>query len=351
MIKKLVYLMIAVSVGGLFSWLQIPAGWLLGSILTGIISAFFVVKIHLPNNLFKLSLAMIGGTIGLMLRPEQFLDYHSLLAPFLFTLFLTLVGGVGLGLFLKRYSNLNSNTAFFCCLPGGASEVIGLSLQYGANQQIVAAFHTTRITLFVLVIPLVVGLQAPTFSQGLQKSGLALNHYALALFLLFVVMVLTIILSKKITFPGSSLFFAIGLGFIAHLLFPAVEMPGFIAGFAQGIMGAIIGMRFDKDTFKQIRAIGLISGITLLIYFLMSLALATVFYLLTPIGWFTSLLSIVPAGAAEMASTATALNIEPAMVATLQMARVLALFIALPFLIKLFADKTDEKVGAYGKEQ
>ncbi len=247
-------------------------------------------------------------------------------------------------MFLKKYSNLNRNTAFFCCLPGGASEVIGLSYQYGANQQIVAAFHTTRITFFVLVIPLVVGLNAPTLSRGLPKSGFAFNQYALALSVLCVVMLLTIFFSKKISFPGSSLFFAIGLGFIAHLLFPVVEMPGFITGIAQGIMGAIIGIRFDRNTFKQIKSIGVVSGLTLMMYFLMSLGLATIFFLLTPIDWFTSLLSIVPAGAAEMASTATALNIEPAMVATLQMARVLALFIALPFLIKFFAKTVDKEV-------
>ncbi|WP_227937159.1 AbrB family transcriptional regulator [Alkalihalobacillus deserti] len=341
MIKKVLYICIAVAIGGLFSSLNVPAGWLLGSISTGIVSAFFVVKIHLPNNLFKLSLAMIGGNIGLMLRPDQFLDYHALMAPFLLTLILTLAGGISLGLFLKLYSNLNANTAFFCCLPGGASEVIGLSDQYGANQQIVAAFHTTRITLFVLVIPLVVGLHAPISTQAFQTTNYAFTQYVFALFLLFIVMVLTIVLSKRFSFPGASLFFAIGLGFLAHLMFPAVEMPGFITGIAQGIMGAIIGMRFDRNTFKQIKSIGFISGVTLTMYFFMSLGLATIFFLLTPIDWFTSLLSIVPAGAAEMASTATALNIEPSMVATLQMARVLALFLVLPFLIKMFA-KSDK---------
>ncbi|WP_269799276.1 AbrB family transcriptional regulator [Bacillus sp. FJAT-45037] len=45
---------------------------------------------------------------------------------------------------------------------------------------------------------------------------------------------------------------------------------------------------------------------------------------------------MVPAGAKEMTSTATALQIEPTMVATLQMTRVLVLFMLLPFLIKWF---------------
>ncbi|WP_017725909.1 AbrB family transcriptional regulator [Halalkalibacterium ligniniphilum] len=341
MLGKITYLFIAVGVGGVFSWLQVPAGWLLGSLLAGIVSAFFIKKVMLSDRLFKYSLAMIGGSIGFMLRPEQFLHYHTLLLPFLLTLILTLIGGLLLGRFLKRYSALNANTAFFCCLPGGASEVIALSKEYGADQRIVAAFHTTRITFFVFTIPLVVGLYVPTATDVIG-SRISWGESTLALLTLACVMLLTLIFSKYIHFPGGALFFAIGLGFVAHLLLPTVEMPGFVTGIAQGIMGAIIGMRFDRDTFMELRNIGAVSALTLLLYFVMSMGLALVFWGLTPIGWFTSLLSIVPAGAAEMASTATALGIEPAMVATLQMARVLALFLALPFLIKWFATPVKE---------
>ncbi|WP_227936335.1 AbrB family transcriptional regulator [Alkalihalobacillus deserti] len=345
MIGKSVYILIAVIIGGLFSWLNVPAGWLLGSILAGIISSFFIIKIYLPNKLFKFSLAMIGANIGLMLRPEQFLNYQTLLFPFLLTLVVTIVGGVLLGKFLKRYSNLNNNTAFFCCLPGGASEVIALSHQYGANEQIVAAFHTTRITLFVLVIPLVVGVNTPFAQQSANISGFDFTKGLWSILTLIIVMFATLFLSQRFSFPGSSLFFAIGLGFLAHLLLPEIEVPGFVTGVAQAIMGAIIGMRFDRESLLQLKSIGAISGVTLLIYFIVSFGLATLFFVLTPVDWFTSLLGIVPAGAAEMASTATALNMEAAMVATLQMARVLALFLALPFLIRMFAkrDETSQK--------
>ncbi|WP_227521958.1 AbrB family transcriptional regulator [Bacillus solitudinis] len=336
---KLLYLCVALGVGALFAGLQVPAGWLLGALLTGIISAIFVKKITFPNYLFKVSIALIGGNIGFMVVPEQFLTYHQLLGPFLLTLLITLVMSLLLGRFLKRFSGLNHNTAFFCCLPGGASEVIGMSKDYGADQRIVAAFHTTRITLFVLFIPFIVGMHVPRpiTMVDVEKSN-ELNQNFYALLLLAVIVLLTLYIGAKFRFPGSALFFAIGLGCIIHQwLVPGVEMPFFVTGLAQGLMGAIIGMRFDRNTFGELRQIGLVSLITLLIYFLMSFGLASIFFLLTPTEFFTSLLSIVPAGAAEMASTATSLNIEPTMVATLQMFRVLVLFLTLPFLIKWFS--------------
>ena len=79
MIKKTIYLLAAVTVGGIFAWLKVPAGWLLGSILAGIICSFFIMKLYLPNKLFNVVLAIIGGNIGLMLRPEQFLNYQALI--------------------------------------------------------------------------------------------------------------------------------------------------------------------------------------------------------------------------------------------------------------------------------
>ncbi|WP_368503028.1 AbrB family transcriptional regulator [Alkalihalophilus sp. As8PL] len=340
MLQKTLFLFVATIVGAIFASLNVPAGWLLGSLLTGIICAFYVKKIIFSDQLFKISLAIIGGNIGYMVVPEQFLTYHMLVGPFLITLVLTIIGGVLLGRFLLRYSGLHPNTAFFCCLPGGASEVIALSKDYGADQRLVAAFHTTRITLFVLFIPFIVGLSHPVVNPVFTSTNVSLIGGGLAISALVVIVFLTLWLGTKVKFPGSALFFAIALGFIAHQwVLPSSDMPFFVTGLAQALMGAIIGMRFDKETFHEIKRVGRISATTLSLYFLMSFGLATIFFLLTPIHYSTSLLSIVPAGAAEMASTATALAIEPTMVATLQMLRVLALFLALPFLIKWFAVK------------
>ncbi|WP_088104489.1 AbrB family transcriptional regulator [Halalkalibacter urbisdiaboli] len=336
MLQKIVYLAIAIGMGAVFSWLHIPAGWLLGSLLTGMVAALFIKKLFFPDSLFKISLAIIGGNIGFMVIPEQFLTYHTLLGPFLLTLIITLISSLLLGRMMKKFSTLNHNTAFFCCLPGGASEVIALSKEYGADQRIVAAFHTTRITLFVLLVPFIVGIQTP--NTGTVSTPIQWGANLSALVALPFIVFLTIYFGTRVRFPGSALFFAIALGFTAHQwIIPSSEMPLFVTGMAQALMGAIIGMRFDKETFAELRRIGAISALTLALYFCMSFGLASIFFVLTPTPFFTSLLSIVPAGAAEMASTATALKIEPTMVATLQMIRVLALFLTLPFLIHLFA--------------
>lgn len=333
---KILYLAIAISIGGIFQALHVPAGWLLGALVTGMVFGLYIKKLYFPSSLFKVSLAIIGANIGFMVIPEQFLTYHYLILPFFITILLTLTGGILLGKFMLKFSNVHPNTAFFCCLPGGASEVIALSKDYGADEQIVAAFHTTRITLFVLTIPLVVGLQSRVVPQVSGGSSLGQGLFALVCLLLIGLVALWI--ASKVPLPGISLLFAILFGFLAHqFVFTSLEIPKFATGVAQALMGAIVGIRFDRQTYKEFRRIGKVSLLTLFLYFLMSIGVATVFFLLTPLNFQASLLGVVPAGAAEMASTATALDIEPMMVATLQMLRVLILFALLPLLIKLFS--------------
>src|SRR6478735_240305 len=156
--SKLLFFTTSFLIGWLFQWAGLPAGWLLGALLTGMAWSFFIDKLIFRSELFTLSLALVGVVIGFMVVPEEVWAYRTLLPAFLLSLVLTLIGGIALGKLFGRWTKLEGNTAFFCCLPGGASEVIALSERYQADQRIVAAFHTARITLFVFSVPLIVGV-------------------------------------------------------------------------------------------------------------------------------------------------------------------------------------------------
>lgn len=338
--SKLLFFTTSFLIGWFFQWVGLPAGWLLGALLTGMVWSFFIDKLIFRSELFTLSLALVGVVIGFMVVPEEVWAYRTLLPAFLLSLVLTLIGGIALGKLFGRWTKLEGNTAFFCCLPGGASEVIALSERYQADQRIVAAFHTARITLFVFSVPLIVGVGSRANAvpmiekpQGLWADGGLIG-------LAFGLAILVFFLSRFLSFPGAPMFVAILFGFTAHqLVVPDYAMPNVVMGMAQVLIGSLIGMRFDRKTVKELKRIGGASALTLLLYVLMSIGLALIFFVLSPLSFYTTLLAIVPAGAAEMASTAATLQLDATVVATLQMLRVLGLFLALPFLLKWFAKK------------
>ncbi|WP_245723095.1 AbrB family transcriptional regulator [Natribacillus halophilus] len=329
------FLAVALLIGASFSSIGVPAGWLLGGLLAGIFYGLFIRAFDFSGWPFQLALALVGINIGLMMEPELFQQLIQYLLPLFITLVLTLLTGLFLGILLDRWTNLDRRTAFFCTIPGGASEVIAISSDYGADQRIVASFHTARITMFVLIIPFGIGMiygegnmDVQTTAQ-LLPTGLQISFFA-------VIIVGSYVLNRLISFPGGILIFSIALGFLgSEFVVNIGEVPAYISGIGQGFIGAMVGVRFERSTVVRLKSIGAASLKVLGLYLLSSLGIAVLFFWLTPLSYLTSLLSTVPAGAAEMASTAVALQLEPTLVASLHIIRVVSIFIVLPFLFKL----------------
>src|SRR5690625_1274815 len=156
MLQKILYIMIAVTVGFTLNALNVPAGFLIGGLLTGITYGVLVHQLKFDGLPFRVALAFIGANIGLLLQADVLKQVHYLMLPLLMTIVVMMTSGFILENILQKRSSLDKVTAFFCTIPGGASEIIGLSGDYGADNRIVAAFHTVRITVFSLTIPFIV---------------------------------------------------------------------------------------------------------------------------------------------------------------------------------------------------
>ncbi|PSL42777.1 hypothetical protein B0H94_11363 [Salsuginibacillus halophilus] len=338
--QKFIFLALAISAGGLLNLFGMPAGWLLGAIMTGIIWGLTRERLIFEGWPFKTALAFVGTNIGLLMEQELFAVIGAYFAPLLLVIAMTIAMGLGLGVLLYRWTELDRRTAFFCCVPGGASEVISVSGEYGADQRIVAAFHTTRITLFVLTIPLLVGLfsTASETTQSMPETALTLTHFWLFPFIIAA----ALFLQRVIKLPAGGLLFAIILGFIfGEFIVQPTDAPAYLGGLGQALIGAMVGVRFERQTLGQLKRIGKASAGVLGLYFGASWFIGGTFWLLTDLSYMLSVLSTVPAGAAEMAATAFALSLQPSLVTSLHIIRVIVLFLLLPFLIKRIKNVPD----------
>ncbi|MFB5663274.1 AbrB family transcriptional regulator [Alteribacillus sp. HJP-4] len=334
-LAHIICLAAALGIGGLFNVLNLPAGWLLGGLITGIIYGLFIKRLNFEGWPFRATLALVGVNIGFMMESELFYLIGHYFFPLLVTLILTLAGGVGIGWLMNHWTNLDPLTAYFCCVPGGASEVIALSSDYGADNRMVAAFHTARITFFVLSIPFLVGFFYPD-GMRVAASGTETAVVTAGTMIGFgTAMVVTLIVYRFLKIPAGTLFYGIITGFIISewVLGANASLPSYIGGIGQAFIGVMVGIRFDRPTLIKLKEIGKPSAALLGIYFLFSLSLALIFEWLTNLPYVTSLLSTVPAGAAEMSSTAIALQLEPTLVSSLHIIRVMVLMLFLPLLV------------------
>ncbi|SFG45064.1 hypothetical protein SAMN05216353_14414 [Halobacillus alkaliphilus] len=347
--KKLLLLLAGFAAGYLFDLMSVPAGWLLGAMLVGAFYRLFINEVSYPNYLFNLSLAVIGISISLSIQVSMFQEAANYLLPLAVTLVTLLAASWFLGKLLAKYSNLDEKTALFCCLPAGASVMMALSREYNANMSMVAAFQTVRIMMLVSTIPIVAGFMTSFISTtDAQGTNLATGNESsmsmwTAILFYLLLTVLTLLLARKWAIPIAPFLYSIVLGFLfVTLVQPLPSMPNLMVGAGMALLGVIIGSRFDRESLLEIKQIGWMSLAVLLAFFLLTFVVTFVFYILTPLDFITSLIAIVPAGAPQMASVASSLNLDASIVAAMQVIRLLVIILIIPMLVPFLVKKESD---------
>jgi hypothetical protein len=341
-LQKGIYILLAVLAGLLFHTLNIPAGWLIGSITAGIIFGMFLPRFQFNRNLFKLVLAFAGANISLLFSMDTLKQMHYLFIPLIVTIIVLIAAGYLLGILLYKITSIDRRTAFFCCIPGGASEIIGISGQYSADDRLVAAFHTIRITFFTLSIPLMIGYMQPVSVNSATAQSTIFLKPSQILFFIMVVLI-TVYLDARFKVPGGTLLFSILTGFLLTAFIAEIDpVPRNISGIGQALIGAFVGIRFDREVLRRVWKLGPATLLIISLLFCLTLLTAFIFKLTTNLPYTTSLISTTPAGAAEMTVTAVALDINPTIVASLHIIRVITLFLLLPLLLKTFEHSTKD---------
>ncbi|GAA0432907.1 hypothetical protein GCM10008983_06930 [Lentibacillus halophilus] len=344
--QNVVVILVGFLNGYLFELLHVPAGWLLGAIAVGAIYRLFIADITFPPLLFDTALAIIGVSISLSIKIDMFKDVAGFLLPQLVSLVTLFVACFFLAKFLHRFSNLDAITALFCCLPAGASVMIALSREYKAKLSIVAAFQSVRIMMLVTTIPIIAGYISPLLdTQVVKNSGLEATEGntipmwgALVAYTLIVMTALALAIKWKI--PVASFIYSIMLGFLVHsFAVPLPSMPDVMVGGGMAMLGVIIGARFDRESVAEFKRIGWTSLGILTAFFVLTFITTFIFYLMTPLDFTTSLLAIVPAGAAQMASVAALLDLDASIVAAIQVSRLVIIIITVPMIVPFLVNQ------------
>lgn len=351
MIQKIIYLLVAAAFGGLLTWLNMPAGWLIGALLTGVFYRLRIGSISFHPLVFLFAFALIGVNIGLTMKMSMFAEVASVLFPLVVGLIVMLVGSWVLSRMLYRYSDLDAKTSLFCCVPGGASVMLLLSHQYGADQRVVAAFQSSRVVLLVASIPAFAGMvngQAAEAASGATQLASSVTPLPAGFkYVIILAMIAAALgLARVFRIPAAPFMYAMLLGFLVNqFVVPLGAMPNGVVGIGQVLLGAIIGLQFDREALTRLKGIGWLSLGILLLFLALSFVTSFVFFLLTKHDYLTSLLGMVPGGAPQMSSTASLLNLDATLVASVQLIRLLIIYFLLPIVIPYLVKKQTRATG------
>jgi membrane AbrB-like protein len=318
--------LVGLAGGYLASLIGWPLPWIIGSLLAVIIarcSGWLITE--LPGGR-KTGQWLVSSAIGLHFTSEVLSQLLSHFAVVLIGAFITLLLGL-IGILLLRRSGEDQATAFFASMPGGATEMVNLAQRHNADAAKVAAAHSLRLLLVVLLIPAIFTWSLPPLAPPVPAPtswpwlAVLLPGGALLAWLW-----------GKLKQPNPWMLGPMTACAVASVSFDLhLGLPNGAGQVGQWLIGCALGCHFDRNFFRS--APGFLARI-LLFCLLAMLAAAG---LGQGLGWLAGenqnslMLGMMPGGITELCLTAEALQLSVALVTALQVLRLfLVMFLAEP---------------------
>ncbi len=151
---RAVVLLSAGSAGGLtFLTLGMPAGAVVGSALGAMGVNFLSPGERLPRPISNAGRITLGAVVGLSFGPDLLVTIGESLVPIAIGTLLLTAAGALVGVVLHFTFGWDVATALYASAPGGLGEVTSTAEDVGARVEYVAAVHTVRIAVVVIVGP------------------------------------------------------------------------------------------------------------------------------------------------------------------------------------------------------
>jgi uncharacterized protein len=246
-------LAIALAGGLAFTYLQLPAGLVSGSVLAVATAALLGRPIRLPLPLARVCYVIVGILLGAVVTPETLRGVTT----WPVSIALLMVCSVGMIVatmtYLRVVHRWDSLSALLGASPGAMAQVIALAAELGGDLRAIAIIQTVRVLLIVIGLPnglALFGLEAPAIAVARGPAGMSVLG---EMILLAAVSITFAIVFLRLRFPGGLLFGAMtgsallhGTGYIHAVL------PWWIGSASVIALGAVVGSRFANTTVRML---------------------------------------------------------------------------------------------------
>ena len=328
--------LVVIASGFLLDLAGMPVAWLIGPMIASVILALRNAPPG-PNPQFVFT--GVQAVIGIALSASFSSDALAPLADhwpiMLITIVLVLGVSVLAGVALGRMASLDSATASLGTVPGGASGMVAMSEEMGADPRIVAFMQYARVVTVIISIAILARIagQGPTTATIVEADALLSSAQQLLVAPLLALM--GIWLGKRFRLPSGALIGSLIIGMVIGVIgWGPITFPPFVLATAYMLLGARIGSRFDPEVLRRIRdLLPYVLGFILLMTVL-SAGLGWVLAEVTGIDLITALLATSPGGmdGAMIAALDTGANVP--LVLAVQISRLILMVVAGPFVVR-----------------
>jgi membrane AbrB-like protein len=320
-----------------FSLLHLPSAVLFGSLLGGMTHALTSsTVIAIPPSAFRLGQALIGITIGSLVSLSALTGMGSALLPIAAVTAGTVLVSLLAGRLLALRRDVSPVTGAFAMIAGGASGVVAIARELGADDRVVTVVQYLRVLLVLLTMPVVTAVVfRPEHGLGRFDAGgatLAADLAYVAIALALGLLVARVVPVSTATLLGPLAVAAV-LSSAGWLGTPAVPVP--LQWVAYTLIGVQVGLRFTRASLASItRMLPLVLAIMAGMIG-MTAAMGALLAWLTPVDGLTAYLATTPGGLFAVLATAADSGSDVTYVMAVQLFRLLVILAFTPLLARM----------------
>jgi len=327
---------VTVVLSVLLSWLHLPSAVLFAALVGGMAHALTSPTVLvLPPMLFRLAQGVIGVVIGAVVSLRAVERIGQDLLPIALVMAVTLLVSVAAGRLLALRADVSRVTGVFALIAGGASGVVAVAHDLGADDRVVTVVQYLRVLVVLVSMPLVTAI---VFGPEHGSADLASQDAGLVRDLVFVVVSLAagLALSRLVRFPTATLLFPLAVAVVLALggWLGEVRVPAPVQWAAFALIGVQVGLRFTRASLSSIAR--MLPAVLALIAAMVT-ATAAVGALLarwTPVDGLTAYLATTPGGLFAVLSTAADTGSDVTYVLAVQLCRLLLILALTPLLAR-----------------
>jgi membrane AbrB-like protein len=328
----------AVAATVVFTVLGLPSPALFGGLLAGLVRALaFRRKIAVPSSAMTAAQAVVGVSMGSLVDLATLRAVAANWLPVLLVTLGTLLLSLLAGLALRLQPGISPVTGAFALIAGGASGIIVMARELGADERMVAVLQYLRVLLIVVLMPVVAtGLYGA--SPG-SWSGAVDHGPGWVVGVLFTVGcgVVGLALGRLLRLPVAALLGPMVLAAVVDLsgFGHGAQVPGAVGVAAFLVIGLQVGVSFTRDSLATIgRALPLALGVILALI-VASAGLGGVLGATTGASALDGYLATTPGGLYAVLATATDSGADTTFVLAVQVLRLFVMLLSAPLVARV----------------
>ncbi|WP_228943115.1 AbrB family transcriptional regulator [Nocardioides sp. Leaf374] len=332
----------AVSLG--LGALGLPSPVLFGALVGGMAHALTSpTELRVPPAAFRVGQGVIGVTIGAMVSVAALQQAGRDLLPIALVTLGTLALSLGAGRLLALRRDVSPVTGAFALIAGGASGIVAVARDLGADERVVTVVQYLRVLVVLLAMPLVTSVVfAPAGGAGgpgdAGVTGAAGSDGALAAETGFVLvsLVLGLALARALPVPTGVLLWPMLVAAVlaATGWLGAAGVPVLVQWVGYLLIGVQVGLRFTRESLRSIArmlpvVLVLIAGLVV-----STAAMGAVLARATEVDGLTAYLATTPGGLFAVLATAADSGADVTYVLAVQVLRLVVILLLTPLLAR-----------------